>query len=154
MLRAIFKATLLAGSLDITAACINAYLSRGVSPGYVLQYVASGVFGKEAFNSSYGIMLMGLFFHFIIAFSCAAVFFLLYPKLKFLKYSIVLNSLLIVLVAWAVTTLIIVPLSNVSKGGTFNLARAAISIGILFVCIGLPISILVKRYYEKAIRKL
>lgn len=147
MFKAILKAALLAGTLDISAAFIQVYLKNKTMPSAVLKYIASAVFGKAAFAGGYGMMAWGLLFHFIIAFACAAVFFLLYPKLSFLKYSYVLNALLIALVAWVVTHLIVLPVSNVPKG-SFNLANAAIATGILFVCIGLPISVLAKRYFS------
>ncbi len=144
----ILKTTLLAGSLDITAAFIHAYISKGSTPDIILKFIASGAFGKEAFKGSYGIMLIGLLFHFIIALGCTLVFFLLYPKLKFLHYSVLLNSLLIAIVAWVVTTQIIIPLSEI-KPGVFNIEKAFIAVGILFVCIGLPISLMAKKYYTK-----
>jgi hypothetical protein len=148
MLKQIIKAGLLAGSLDITAAFVNAYASRKIMPGDVLKYIASGVFGNAAFKGGYAIMLMGLLFHFVIAFACAAVFFILYSKIKFLRYSHVLNSLLIALIAWAVTTQIIIPISNIPKAGSFDITRAAIAVGILFICVGMPISVLAKRYFD------
>ena len=40
----------IAGTLDITAACIQYYIRTGKGPANVLRYVASGVFGKEAFT--------------------------------------------------------------------------------------------------------
>ena len=147
MLKAILKATLLAGSLDISAAFIQVYLNNKVLPSAVLKYIASAVFGKAAFEGGYGMMAWGLLFHFIIAFACAAAFFLLYSKLNFLKYSYVLNGLLIAFVAWVVTNLIILPLSNL-PGGSFNLTQAVIAAGILFICIGLPISVLAKKYFS------
>jgi uncharacterized membrane protein YagU involved in acid resistance len=152
MLKQILKTTLVAGSLDITAACIQAYATNGTTPDIILKYIASGVFGKDAFEGGYGIMTMGLLFHFIIAFAITVVFFLLYPKLKFLHHKILLNSLLIALIAWAVTTRIIIPLSEI-KPGVFNLKKAVIAVGILFVCIGLPISVMAKWYYIKATLK-
>ena len=148
MMKQIIKAGLLAGTLDITAACIQAYVSRKIMPGDVLKYVASGVFGNAAFKGGYGMMFMGLLFHFTIAFACAAIFFMLYAKIKLLRYSHVLNSLLIALVAWAVTTQVIMPISNVPKPGSFDLKRAAIAIGIIFICIGMPISVLAKKYFD------
>ena len=141
------RAGLIVGTLDILAAFIQYYINTQKNPLIVLKFIASGVFGNAAFKGGYGMMLMGLLFHFIIAFACAAVFFILYPKLKFLRYSHVLNSLIIALTAWAVTTQIIVPISNVPKAGSFDLTRAAIAIGILFFCIGLPISVLAKKYF-------
>ncbi len=146
MWKQIFKTTLLAGSLDITAACIQAYATNGTTPDIILKYVASGLLGKDAFAGGYGTMVIGLLFHFIIAFACTLVFFLLYPKLKFLHRSVLLNSFFIALIAWAVTTQIIIPLSEI-KPGVFNLKKVAIAVAILFVCIGLPVAIAAKKYY-------
>ena len=146
MIRQVLKATLLAGTLDICAAFIQAYSTNKILPITILKYIAGGVFGKNAFTGGYDMAAFGLLFHFIIVFVCALIFFLLYPKLKFLKYNVVLNSLLIALVAWAVTNLVIMPLSKLPKGN-FDLSRAAIAVAILFVCIGLPISLMAKKYY-------
>ena len=96
----------------------KAYATNGTTPAIILKYIASGVIGKIAFAGGYGIMAMGLLFHFIIAFACTVVSFMLYPKLKFLHQSILLNSLFIALAAWAVTTQIIIPLSEIKPGST------------------------------------
>lgn len=146
MLKQILKTTLLAGSLDILAAFLNSYLRNKTSPGIVLQYIASGVMGNIAFEGGYASMALGLFFHFMIAFSCTAIFFVLFPTLKFLNRSVLLNSVLIALAGWAVTNLLVMPVSRVSQGA-FVLSRALIAIGILIICIGFPIAISAKRYY-------
>ncbi|HEX5709496.1 MAG TPA: hypothetical protein VFX96_19520, partial [Pyrinomonadaceae bacterium] len=41
---------LLAGVLDITAACLSNYLQRGTSPVLVLQSVAGGLLGADTFR--------------------------------------------------------------------------------------------------------
>ena len=148
MWKQILMATLLAGSLDITAACIQAYVTNGTTPDIILKYIASGVLGKDAFAGSYGVMIMGLLFHYFIAFACTFVFFLLYPKIKFLHGSIILNSLLIALVAWTITTRLIIPISKIQPGA-FNIKKAFMAVAILFICIGLPISISAKKYYSQ-----
>lgn len=149
MWKQIFKATLWAGSLDILAAFLNSYLRNKTSPGIVLQYIASGVLGEEAFSGGYATMAIGLFFHFMIAFSCTALFFVLFPRLKFLHHSILVNAVLIALVAWVVTNLAVMPLSRVEQGA-FIFNRVLIAIGILIICIGLPIAVSAKRYFLKA----
>lgn len=148
MWKQIFKTTLIAGSLDITAACIHAWLVNGTTPQTVLKYVASGLLGKEAFNGSYGTMAAGLFFHFLIAFACTAFFFLLYPKLKILHHKVLLNSILIGLIAWTVTTQLIIPASKIQPR-PFDIKKASIAAGILVVCIGLPVAISAKRFFIK-----
>lgn len=148
MWKAIFKTTLLAGTLDILAAFISAYLINKATPDRVLNYIASGAFGSKAFAGGYAMIIMGLIFHFIIAFSCVMIFFLLYPKLKFLWRSHILNSVLIAMVAWLVTHLLIMPLSNVPQSSETvgGIIRAVL---ILVLCVGLPVSWAAKKYYRQ-----
>jgi hypothetical protein len=147
MRKQILITTLIAGCMDITGACLHAFIARGITPDVVLKYIASGFFGKEAFNGGLGIMAIGLLVHFFIVFACTVSYFLLYPKLKFLRHSIIINSLLIALVAWAVTNLIIIPMSNINAAPV-NYSRAIIAYAVLFICIGLPISITAKKFYS------
>ena len=148
MWRAIFKTTLVAGTCDIVAACIQSYLVNGTMPSRVLRYVASGVFGKSAFTGGDEMMVWGLVFHFIIAFSCTVCYFLLYPKIKILKRSWLINAVLVGAVAWCVTNLIVVPMSNTPKF-PFDITKAPISLSILIVCIGLPIAYGADVYFKK-----
>lgn len=148
MRKPILITTLIAGFMDLTGACTQAYLSRSVTPDVLLKYIASGFFGKDAFNGGFGMMLTGLLVHFVIVFACTVCFFFLYPKLKFLHRNIIINSFLIALVAWVVTNLVIIPMSNIAAG-PINYARALIGYAILFLCIGLPISISAKKFYNQ-----
>jgi hypothetical protein len=149
MWKQIFKATFIAGSLDIIAACLQAWLTKStVTPTIVLKYIASGVFGKEAFAGGTGMILFGLFMHFLIAFACTLVYFMIYPKLKLLHQNIFVSALLIAVVAWTITTRLIVPLSKITPPA-FNFTKALIAVSILYLCIGLPISFFAKRFYSK-----
>jgi hypothetical protein len=147
MWKSIALTTLIAGSMDITAACTQAYLSANVMPERLLKYVASGVFGKAAFSGGFDMMVWGLFFHFIIAFACVVCFFWAYPKLPFLEKSVLLNSFLIGVVAWTVTTRLIVPMSQVPQS-PFQLSKAIIAASILVVCIGFPIAYNVRKFFN------
>lgn len=71
----IIKAGLLAGTLDISAACVQYYMKTGKNPDYVLKYVASGAFGKDAFTGGIVMSMAGLLFHYLIAFSFTLFFF-------------------------------------------------------------------------------
>jgi hypothetical protein len=148
MWKQVYKATIIAGLLDITGACTQAYLSKSITPDVVLQYIASGVFGKEAYSGGFGFMLFGLFIHFLIVFASALTYFYLYPKFSFLHKNIFLSALLVALVAWTITTRIIVPMSKIQPPA-FDIAKALIAIGILYFCIGLPISFLAKQFYTR-----
>lgn len=150
MWKQIFKATALAGSLDISAAFIQAYLVKGTTPDIILKYIASGLFGKDAFAGGFGYMLAGLLIHFLIAFACSATYFFIYPKIKLLHYNIWLNSFLVAIIAWTMTTRIVIPMSKIQPA-PFDLAKAAMAIAILFFCIGLPITVIAKKFYRSKI---
>jgi hypothetical protein len=146
MTKTILRTALIAGTLDIAAACIHSYIMNGTMPSVVLKYIASGVFGNAAYSGAVGMIAFGLLVHYFIALACTASFFWLYPKWPFLWKSIVLNSILIGLVAWVVTTRIIIPLSRVQQG-SFDLSRAFVAICILIVCIGFPIAYTSRKHF-------
>ena len=143
---AIILTGLTAGFLDITAACTQYYIKTGKAPGNVLRYVASGVFGKKAFSGGATMAAWGLLFHFMIAFGLTIFFFWLYPKINWLGKNKILAGLLYGVFAWAVTTLIIVRLSNV-PAVPFVVSKAFIALLILMVCIGEPISLMANKHY-------
>lgn len=140
----IFKAGLIAGTMDICAACIQYYLRTGKNPENVLRFVASGVFGKEALAGGHLYSAAGLLFHYLIAFSFTVFFFFIYPRLKFLSYNIFLSAVLYGVFTWTIMSRIVLPLSN-TPPIPFTWSGAATAAGILIVCIGLPLSIIAKR---------
>ena len=148
MWKQILKTTIIAGFLDITAACLQAWLAKSITPDIVLKYIASGVFGKDAFAGAAGFILFGLLVHFLIVFACTIVYFLAYPKLKLLHKNILLSAIFVAVIAWAVTTQLIVPLSKIVPP-PFHFTKAIIAIAILYCCIGLPVCFFAKRYFSK-----
>src|SRR5260370_36453398 len=83
-LRAILLGGLIAGILDISYACIFSYVRRRTSPVVILQSVASGALGRSAFEGGAKTAALGLFFHFLIATTAAAVYLLASRRLRFL----------------------------------------------------------------------
>jgi hypothetical protein len=77
-----FKTTLIAGSLDITAASIQAYAVKALTPDVVLKFIASGMFGKDAYAGGAQYIVFGLLVHLFIVFTSVVTYFYLYPKLK------------------------------------------------------------------------
>jgi hypothetical protein len=148
MWKQIFKATVIAGCLDITAAFIQTYLTKTLTPDVVLKYIASGVFGKDVKSGGVEFILFGLFVHFLISFAIVVTYFIVYPKLRLLHKNIFINSFFVAIIAWAITTRIIIPLSKIQPQ-PFNFTKALIAIAILYVCIGLPITYLAKQFYSK-----
>ena len=148
MWKQILKATIIAGFLDITAACLQAWFAKGITPDIVLKYIASGVFGKDAFAGGAGFILFGLLVHFLIVFACTLIYFLAYPKVRLLRIHILLSAFLVAVIAWAATTQLIVPLSKIVPP-PFNFTKVIIAIAILYCCIGLPVCFFAKRCFSK-----
>ncbi len=65
---------LIAGTLDITYACIFFGLGNHVSPIRIFQSVARGALGQDAFKGGLKVAALGLFFHFLIARVCVYLF--------------------------------------------------------------------------------
>src|SRR5688572_9476708 len=74
---------LLAGILDLAAAIAITLYYQG-SPVRMLQAIASGALGKAAFDGGIRTALLGVAFHFLIAFTAATVFYLASRKIRFL----------------------------------------------------------------------
>ncbi|SMC78199.1 hypothetical protein [Pedobacter africanus] len=141
--------TIIAGTLDITAACINAWLSNDVMPGRVLAYIASGVWGKTAYNGGPEMMFFGLLFHYIIVFFCVFCFFWLYSRWSFLHRSMAVNAVLIAFTAWLVTTQLVLRMSKITVP-PFRVSGAIIAIAILIICLGFPIAYAARRFIKSS----
>jgi hypothetical protein len=72
-LAAIFWGGLLAGVFDIMQAFIGFGL-LGAKPFRILQHIAGGVFGARSMQMGWSSAVLGLVFHFTIAFTAAAVY--------------------------------------------------------------------------------
>ena len=65
---------MIAGTLDITYACVFFGIRNHVSPIRILQSVARGALGQRAFQGGLKVAALGLFFHFLIALTAATVY--------------------------------------------------------------------------------
>ena len=73
--QAILTGWLLCGVLDITAACIQAWMQAGRTPPEVLRGVASALWGRPAMEAGAGMAAIGLAMHFTVALTATLVFF-------------------------------------------------------------------------------
>jgi hypothetical protein len=142
--RAIGWAGLLAGSLDITAAFVEAGL-EGRSPVSLLQGIAGGLLGMSAFQGGLATAALGAFFHFLIATTASAVFYLASRKLKFLVQHAIPSGLLYGVAVYIFMNYIVLPLS------AYHVKIALphiMDVAILMFLVGLPISLVVRKYSE------
>lgn len=145
---AILKAWLIAGTMDILSAFIKYMIEGKKNVEVILKYIASGVLGKTAMQGGTGIAALGLALHFLIALVFTVILFWLYGKLKLVRFNPVLIGFLYGIFTWLVMNLVIVPYSKVPGApGPFNWTQATIGASILIVCIGIPVSLIARKYY-------
>jgi hypothetical protein len=143
--RAIFLTGFLAGTLDAIAAIVVSQ----ASPAVVFKFIASGAFGAgEAFSGGNTMILWGVIFHYLIAFSWAVFFFFMYPAVPLLRKNKYITGLAYGIFVWIIMNRVVLPLSEIAQR-PFNLKSALTGMAILMVAIGLPIAILTHRYYSR-----
>jgi len=149
-MKPIFRAGFIAGILDISAAMVTyMIMAPGKNPVNILHYIASGVFGKEtAYAGGLTTTLLGLIFHFAIAFIWTTLFFLLFPSFNKLVKNKWVAGILYGILVWIIMNKVVVPLSNTPKN-PFKLSSAIIGVLTIIICIGIPISLFADHYYRQ-----
>ena len=133
----------IAGVLDITDAIVFYYF-RGVSPITILQSIASGLLGADAYQGGSRTALLGLLLHFVIAFGAAAVFYLVSARVRGLWRHPLIAGAVFGLGVYVVMNFVVLPLSAFAvrpfqvNAVFFNLIFAHI------VCVGWPIALAAK----------
>jgi hypothetical protein len=151
MLKIILAGGLIAGILDLVAACVSAWLRSGTSPVRVAQFIASGILGPAAFTGGAASAALGVVCHFLIATGAAAVFYVASRKLRFLIEWPILMGLLYGVPVYLFTTLAVVPLSRVAPPRVPPPLSARITAALIIMfCVGLPIAVIVRRFSKYA----
>lgn len=132
------------GVLDITAALV-VYGFFGLKPMRLLQGIASGLLGSRAFTGGLATALLGLLCHFLIAFGAAAVYLLASRAVVFLIEHAVVSGVLYGVAVYFFMNRIVLPLSAAAKR-PFSLQLMIIGVAIHIFCVGLPISLSVRRF--------
>jgi hypothetical protein len=83
--QAIVSGWLLCGVLDITAACVQAWIQAGRTPAEVLKGVASALWGRAAMDAGAGMAAIGLGMHFTVALTATLVFYVLSRRVGVLR---------------------------------------------------------------------
>lgn len=144
-LQPIFWGGLIAGTLDICAAFLTAWLRRGVSPAALLRFVASGLLGPAAFSGGAKTAALGLALHFLIATVATAVFYFASRRWLFLIERPVHFGLLYGVAVYLFMNFVVLPLSLVPRG---PVTVSGFLIGLLTImfCVGLPIALIERRF--------
>jgi uncharacterized membrane protein YagU involved in acid resistance len=135
---------LLTGTLDGLSAIIYKWKVPAAS---IFKFIASGVYGHAAaFAGGTKMILMGVLFHYLIAFLFTIFFFLLHPMFYSWFRNKLITAIFYGIVIWAIMNIAVVPLSNIPPR-PFNLVSSLINCGILMITLGLPISIIATGFY-------
>jgi uncharacterized membrane protein YagU involved in acid resistance len=140
---------LIAGTLDISYACINSYIVRRTSPIRVLQSVASGALGAKAFTAGIKTAVLGLAFHFLIALTAAAVYYLASQKLRFLITQAIISGVIYGIGIYLFMNFVVLPLSAIPFKMAYPPASLIGGLLIHMLGIGLPIALVVRRSSRK-----
>jgi hypothetical protein len=139
-LRGILVGGLIAGTLDITYAIV-VLSSRGRSPLWTLQSVASGILGLRSFEGGIGSGLLGLLAHFTIAIGAAFTYWLASRRIGLLRYYPVISGLAFGVLIYLFMNFVVLPLSAYPFDLKFPLATLAKGFFFHAVLIGLPIAL-------------
>ncbi len=134
----------IAGACDITYAIVFSAF-RGVSAMRLLQSVASGLLGAQAFNGGLTTAALGLVLHFFIALLAATLFYLAARAIPLLTHRAFLFGILYGLAIYAFMNLLVLPLSAFPRKVTFPLLATSTGLFVHMFFIGLPISLAVRR---------
>jgi len=141
---AIYWGGLLAGIFDITQAFI-AFGFLGVKPLRILQHIAGGVFGARSMQMGWTSALLGLIFHFTIAFTAAAVYYLASRIVRVMIEHAVLCGLLYGELVFLFMYFVVLPLSALGPARFSTATYITGPVGHTFL-VGLPIALSVRRF--------
>lgn len=127
---AILAAGLVAGTVDIAAACLIGHLP----PKVILQAIASGVLGKSSFTAGLNSALLGLFLQWEMSIVIAAIYVAAAGMTPALRRMWIAGGLAYGVVIYLTMNFVVVPLSNAPfKNRPLNPAKAAEDLLAMFV---------------------
>lgn len=134
----------IAGTTDLTAACIHA-AALGAGPVRVFHAVASGLLGANAFAGGAATAALGVFLHYVIMTCWVSAFYLASHKVPSLVERWWLWGPVYGIFVHLFMQFVTIPLSAV-RPRPFNLENFLIGMGIHIFCVGLPIAFFTRRY--------
>jgi hypothetical protein len=140
-LLAIAAGGLIAGSLDLTQACIL----FGIKVPFV---IAAGLLGRQALQGGAGTYILGVCLHFFIASSATAIYYGASRRLVFLTEHPLVCGLFYGIAVELVMSYVVLPLSALHAKGPYELHDVLLGLLVHMVVVGLPISFSV-RWFSK-----
>lgn len=143
--RAVLYGGLIAGAMDLAAAIATNAL-RGIDPVRIMQSIASGLLGSSVYEQGAATAALGVVLHFLMMFIICAIFYAASRRLSLLTERPIVMGVLYGIAVYVVMTFVVLPLSAFPHELSFTPGRIAIAASIMILCVGLPISLVVKRF--------
>ena len=138
---AVFLGGSIAGALDILFA-ISFAAYNGASPSRLLQTVASGALGQQAFSGGSGTAALGLLLHFLLAYLWATLFMAAAWRAPRLIQRPVLSGLVFGMIVFLCMRLVVLPLSAFPFPVTFKPLATALDLLSHMLLFGVPIAVI------------
>ncbi len=148
-MRTTLLATLVAGTLDISAA-ITTWWLRGVGPERVLKGVAGGLLGREAARGGLEIAALGLLLHYSMMLLIVVIYLQASRRLPSLLQRPLIWGTAYGVGVYLVMNYVVLPLSAY-PGGLPSLSDLLRGIAIHITCVGLPIAFVASRLSARAV---
>jgi len=139
VLIAIFAGGLIAGTLDLLQACILFGWDIPLA-------IAAGLLGKQAFEGGAATYIFGVFLHYFIACSAAAVYYLASRWLPFLKEFPLVCGLFFGAAVEDFMRFIVLPLSALHAHGPYKYNDLVLGLAVHMIVVGLPVAYAVRRF--------
>jgi ribose/xylose/arabinose/galactoside ABC-type transport system permease subunit len=138
---------LVAGTFDITYACVFWALKAGVAPERIFQSVAAGLLGRASFSGGFKTAALGLFLHYFIATTMSLVYYLVSGWWKPLYRQPWFYGPVYGLLLYGVMNHIVLPLSRALPGSK-NPLWVGLSIAVHMLLIGVPIALFARKAHR------
>lgn len=135
-------AGVIAGVLDIVYALV-VYGALGVAPARVLQSIAGGLLGPDAFDGGLATAVLGGMLHFFIAIAMAAGYLVLSRRFDGMRTAPLFGGLVYGMLLFLIMYVVVVPLS----AATVTMPSGRLLAGALFAhvaLVGIPIALVVR----------
>ena len=141
--RAIFAAIAVSGTLDILSAFFFGGI-KGVGPGKILRYVASGPFGDSMRDGGLGAAAVGLGVHFTLMAIMVSLFFLVANRFDWVRRQWLVSGSLYGIAIYLVMYWVVTPtrFGSFPKTDLWSVGNALFS---HIVCVGLPMAFIASR---------
>ena len=145
--RFVIAGGLVAGTFDITYACVFWGVKAGVSPGRIFQSVAAGLLGRASFSGGARTAALGLFLHYFIATTMSAVYYLVsrwWPALHRTPWFFgpAYGALL-----YSIMNYVVLPLSRALPSSK-SLLWIILSVAVHMFLIGTPIALFTRKAHQ------